>query len=350
MVEKARLKRPLIVADFAAGDGELLRAARNRWANSTFIATDINPASVALLRRNEPLWRVGQCDFLSLASRARCRALANITAGVSLALLNPPFTCRGGTRWETQLNERNIRSGLAMAFVISSIPYLAQGGEMIAVLPAGCLWNERDQQAWALLREIGQVDVLAENGHNTFPGCSPRTVIVRFTNTPLQEPSELALEVEPAASSKSGIVIDVIRGRVSMYELNGNHGEIVRPLVHSTELEVGGLNLNRRKASGTHMSVSGPSVLLPRVGRPNRLKVHTYVGRNRIVISDCIIALKCKTREEAEAVRKALLENWSDVERHYIGTGARHITVRSISYLLTKLGFNAGTLDTSEHR
>lgn len=343
-----RLKHPSTIADFAAGDGGLLRAARNRWANSTFIATDINPASVALLRRNEPLWRVGQCNFLSHASRTRCRALANPVARVSLALLNPPFTCRGGSCWHTQLNGLSIRSGLAMAFMISSIPYLTRGGEMIAVLPAGCLWNERDQQAWALLREIGQVDILGENGHNTFPGCSPRTVVVRFTNRSSAEPSDSPSRLERDVSGASGITVEVMRGRVSMHELNGNHAEIMRPFVHSTELEVGGVNLTRRKADGRYMSISGPSVLLPRVGRPNKLKIHTYEGRRRIVISDCIIALKCKTRGEAEVVRTSLLENWSEVERHYIGTGARHLTVRTISHFLAGFGFNVSARNSSQ--
>lgn len=348
MVEQVRLKRPSTIADFAAGDGGLLRAARNRWANSTFIATDVSPASVALLRRNEPLWHVGRCDFLSHASRARCRALADSVARVSLALLNPPFTCRGGSRWDAQLNGQNTRSGLAMAFVISSIPYLTRGGEMIAVLPAGCFWNERDQQAWALLRGLGQVDILGENGHNTFPGCSPRTVVVRFTNRSSAEPSVLPSIVEYAVSEASGITVEVVRGSVSMHKLNGNHVEIMRPLVHSTELEEGGVNLTRRKANGSYRSISGPSVLLPRVGRPNKLKIHTYEGRRRIVISDCVIALKCKTREEAGVVRTALLENWGEVERHYIGTGARHLTVRTISHVLAGFGFNMSNRISSE--
>jgi len=340
MVEQVRLKRPSTIADFAAGDGGLLRAARNRWANSTFIATDVSPASVALLRRNEPSWSVGQCDFLSYTSRARCRALADSSARVSLALLNPPFTCRGGSRWNTRFNGQSIRSGLAMAFMVSSIPYLAPGGEMVAVLPAGCLWNERDQQAWDLLRELGQVDVLAENGHNTFPGCSPRTVIVRFTNKTSAKPFDQPSNLERGMSTASGIAVEVVRGRVSMYELNGNHAEVMRPLVHSTELEEWGLNLTRRKADSRYRSVGGPSVLLPRVGRPNRLKIHTYEGRRRLVISDCVIALKCKTGEGAEAVRTALLENWDEVERHYVGTGARHLTVGAISRLLEGFGFD----------
>jgi hypothetical protein len=347
MVEHVRLKRPATVADFAAGDGELLRAARHRWAESTFIATDVNPASVALLRRNEPSWHVGQCDFLSHASRARCRALADLMGRVSLALLNPPFTCRGGSRWDTQLNGQDVRSGLAMAFVISSIPYLAPGGEMVAVLPAGCLWNERDQQAWDLLREFGQVDVLAENGHNTFPGCSPRTVVIRFTNGPAAAPAYHPSILERDPSGAHDLTVEVIRGRVSMFELNGNHAEVMRPLVHSTELEEGGLNLTRRKADGIYRSVSGPSVLLPRVGRPNKLKIHTYQGRRKIVISDCVIALKCKTGEEAEVVRTTLLENWDEVERHYVGTGARHLTVGVISRLLKGFGFDVIAGDSS---
>lgn len=343
LIEHVRIKRPSRIADFAAGDGELLRAARQRWTRSTFIATDINPASVSLIRRNEPYWLVGRCDFLSAISRARCRALAGVVGRVSLALLNPPFTCRGGSSWYTQLRGRELRSGLAMAFMITAIPYLSRGGEMIAVLPAGCLRNERDEQAWAFLREIGQVDVLAENGHDTFPGFSPRTVVVRFTNGPCAASAVSPTKSDGRIVMFPSIPLEVVRGRVSMNTLNGDHPEVTRPLVHSTELEEGGVNLTRRTVDGAYRSVPGPSVLLPRVGRPSRLKIHTYKGRGSIVISDCVIALKCRTTAEAEVVRQTLLENWDEVERHYAGTGARHLTVRTLSRLLTGYGFTVST-------
>lgn len=340
LIEHVRVRRPSRIADFAAGDGGLLRAARRRWARSTFIATDINPASVALIRRNESDWLVGQCDFLSAVSRARCRALAGAIGRVSLALLNPPFTCRGGSTWITHLGERELRSGLAMAFIVTAIPYLTRGGELIAVMPAGCLRNERDQQAWALLREIGQVDVLAENGHDTFPGFSPRTIVVRFTNGPAAAiPADPPAEPEVRVGAVQGIPVEVVRGRVSMNTLNGTRPDAARPLVHSTELEEGGVNLTRRTADASHRPVTGPCVLLPRVGRPSRLKVHTYEERERVVISDCVIALKCRTAEDAEVVKRTLLENWDEVERHYIGTGARHLTVRVLSLLLAGFGF-----------
>ena len=340
LIDHVRIRRPSRIADFAAGDGELLRAARRRWARSTFIATDINPVSVSLIRRNEPHWLVGRCDFLSIVSRARCRALADAIGRVSLVLLNPPFTCRGGSSWDTQFGGRGLRSGLAMAFMITAIPYLTRGGEMIAVLPVGCLRNERDEHAWTLLREIGQVDVLAENGHDTFPGFSPRTVIVRFTNGPSDVPAGPPAESDKRVMTSPGIPVEVMRGRVSMNTLNGNHSEVMRPLVHSTELEEGGVNLTRRMVDGAYRSVSGPSVLLPRVGRPSKLKIHTYEGRGSIVISDCVIALKCRTAAEAEVVRRTLLENWDEIERHYAGTGARHLTVRTLSRLLMGFGFN----------
>lgn len=346
LIEHVRLKRPTKIADFAAGDGELLRAAQERWSKSTFIATDINPASVSLIRRDKPLWRVGQCDFLKASSRARCRALAD-AARVSLVLLNPPFTCRGGSSWNTHLNGRNLRSGLAMAFVINAIPYLARNGEIIAVLPAGCLWNERDEQAWSLLKKIGQVDVLGENGHNIFLGYSPRTVVVRFRNGSSGGHGILPIKSENKVVLSSMITVEIVRGRVSMNTLNGNHAEIMRPLVHSTELEERGLNLTRRTVDSRYMSISGPSVLLPRVGCPNKLKIHTYHGRRKIVLSDCVIALKCKTWEEAEVTRKNLLENWDEIEKHYVGTGARHLTIRTFSRLLTAFGFNVTESNSS---
>jgi len=47
-------QRPNIVADFAAGSGELLKAAALKWPSAKIIAVDIDKGTVRKLRRKQP--------------------------------------------------------------------------------------------------------------------------------------------------------------------------------------------------------------------------------------------------------------------------------------------------------
>ena len=86
----------LVVADFAAGSGELLLAAASVWPNGTMAATDIDPLEIRNLRKIYASWRTGVCDFLNPRSRQSSPVLQSLNGCTNLVLLNPPFSCRGG--------------------------------------------------------------------------------------------------------------------------------------------------------------------------------------------------------------------------------------------------------------
>src|SRR5688500_2052184 len=81
------------IADFAAGDGELLRAAGLKWPRAKIIASDIDEVTVRSLKKDFPRWAIGKCDFLNERSRQRCNPISSVKGKITLLLLNPPFSC-----------------------------------------------------------------------------------------------------------------------------------------------------------------------------------------------------------------------------------------------------------------
>ena len=61
--------------------------------------------------------------------------------------------------------------------MVNSIDYMIEGGELIAVLPQGSLTSEKDATTWALLRRMGDTEVLKNNGLRTFARAAVRTAV-----------------------------------------------------------------------------------------------------------------------------------------------------------------------------
>ena len=185
LMAKASRVRPnqseeFVVADFAAGYGELLLAVESLWPMATVVGTDIDGKAVRNLREMSDNWRIGVCDFLNPRSRQSSPLLRSLAGHTNLVVLNPPFSCRGGKRVSATVGDAKSKCSVGLAFVVNSIDYLAEGGELIAVLPQGSLTSEKDAQTWNLLNRIGDTEVLKTNGLRTFPRAAVRTAIVRF--------------------------------------------------------------------------------------------------------------------------------------------------------------------------
>jgi hypothetical protein len=341
MVGAVRERNPSCVADFAAGRGELLRAAGQQWHGATMIATDYCRSSVSRLRRDFSHWSIGRCDFLSKSSRQRCTPLSRLQGTVSVALLNPPFSCRGATRLCVSANKVELTCSRALAFVITSLQYVSLGGEIVVLLPAGSLFTEKDRKAWDFLNAVTVCELVAMNGHKVFNGCRARTAIVHFTKTKeCQEPEESCkVKSDPPGVEKRNSVF-VLRGRVQMHTVAAISQRLSAPLVHSTDLGIGRLDLSGSRAHRSHPGISGPAVFVPRVGEPNKEKIFLYALRKRVILSDCVIALKCKSPKQTRVLHSTLLRRWTQLEEKYGGTGAKYITIGSLSQFLKGLGFS----------
>jgi hypothetical protein len=331
-----------VVADFAAGSGELLLAAATVWPEATMVATDIDCQAVRNLRKFSDGWRTGVCDFTNPRSRQSSPVLRSLNGRTNLVLLNPPFSCRGGKRVSARVGGLTSECSPGLAFVVNSIDYLTEGGELIAVLPQGSLTSERDAATWALLRRIGDTEVLKSNGFGTFARAAIRTAVVRFQKQHGRAKAEPSPGLNTCNASRQEVLppVRIVRGTTQMNHIQRGEGYTDSiAFIHSTHLQDFTVSSHCKVRRRPGRCAVGPMVLLPRVGQPKRSKVAKYPDPDVFMLSDCVIALTCHNSESAELLWKDLQSNWSLLEQEYVGSGARYITNHRLTGLLSRLGY-----------
>jgi hypothetical protein len=334
--------KPRIIADLAAGDGRLLLEAERIWPRARFVATDIDRAAIERMRRSRPGWALGLCDLRNPLSRARCMALRALSESVSLLLLNPPFSCRGGTRFEVELpGGVSISAGTAISFVLIATQYVAQRGEVVAILPSGSLYNLKDAGAWDYLRTHYQVNVLGTYGKDTFPDSAASTTLVRLSRAQHDSrPKQANLKV---TKHNIDLHVQIVRGCCPVHRPRIEAGK--PPLVHYTDLRQSFVHINGRRGFGAYRCVNSPAVLIPRVGRMTPSKIALLKAREPVMISDCVIALTVSSQADARAVQLRLLENFATLKDQYRGTGAPFITLQRLRTGLESMGINVKSSD-----
>ena len=316
---------PRTVADFAVGTGELLVAAKLHWPKAAVFGCDISNDRVRRLAHSRTDWNVARCDFLDRGSRSSVSHLESIKGKVELAVLNPPFSARGGTRVDVRLDGQNLRCSPAMAFVLVASQYLTADGNLVALLPAGALQGERDQGARNALRQLGEFGAI-RGTTATYPGGSLKVTIAHLKRGPGAQPPSTSAAPQSDAMQP---IVRVLRGTLQTHKLptTGVGGSI--PLVHSTELQCYKLQAGQREVPSGTRSLSGPAILLHRVGLPRQDKI-AYVPRGpSFAITDCVVALLCPDEEECLRLHRSLAEQFGLLERNYIGSGAPYITIRA---------------------
>ena len=333
------IAEPKVVADFTSGDGSLLRAARAKWPSCEVLATDIDETNLRRVRENCPGAKVGKCDFLSTASRRQCRILKQGLGRVSLILLNPPFSCRGGTKTPVSIAGAPTEVSIAMAFTVTAFNYLAAGGQLIAILPAGCMRSHRDQKAWELLRKVANVELISRNGNRVFPQCYPTTCVVKITKRPIEH-SDHGADLTRISDCGLAGTIEFVRGSRPMFAVvEATRGRRVS-LVHSTELQEGDVQLGKRYVAGQVADICGPAVLIPRIGLPKFPKIALLHEPMMAALSDCVFALKCDSEAMAIDLQIRIGSGWDGFRNMYSGTGAPYLTVKHLVLWLLEQGYN----------
>ena len=326
---------PRTVADFAVGTGELLSAAKIRWPEASVFGCDISSERVSHIARARSDWTVAQCDFLDCASRKSLSDFEIIKSGVDLAILNPPFSARGGTRADVFFDGQNVRCSPAMAFVLLTSEYLRSDGKLVALLPAGALTADRDEGAREALRKLGEFRAI----HRTtarFPGGSLNVTIAYLKRGPA---TSYACAFTVPKMNTTRTKIKVLRGTLQIHEAPTDVEGGSIPLVHSTELQGYKLQVARREVPSETRSLSGPAVLIHRVGSPRKDKIAYVPKISPFAISDCVVALFCSSEHECLRLHRSLIEQFSLLKRNYIGSGAPYITIKRIQRVLHSLGF-----------
>ncbi|MNG11434.1 hypothetical protein D3C84_949790 [compost metagenome] len=83
--------------------------------------------------------------------------------------------------------------------------------------------------------------------------------------------------------------------------------------------------------------VDGWTVLLPRVGMPDKKIVKAINLDCMVQLSDCVIALQFSSKSIAQEAERRIHSSWEDFCEIYKGTGARYTTISRLSdWLLSR--------------
>lgn len=311
------------IADYAAGSGRLLDAAEARYPNATIVGTDIDERIVRALRASHPTWTVSRADFL--AKRFH-RGVAAFSRRPTAVLLNPPYSCRGGTRVPVTLARQTITCSIAGAFVASATQRLRTGGVLVALLPESFLHSEKDGALRRLLSANTRILVLAHIPRPRFEGCSVRSVLVRIDKRP---PAEVPDNARAAGRSclDSRLVVSVYRGGLPVHEMRRSTQLGAVPFVHTTDLVDYNAHHCRLVSPFRRGCLTGPGVLIPRVGVPSIEHLVTIRRRDRIQLSDCVILISTRNQKDAVELRTRLALKLVALQQLYRGLGARYVTV-----------------------
>jgi len=333
LVECVDVRQADLVADFAAGDGELLRRAEIRWPEATMLAVDVDHRTVEAMRLAHSTWLHYEGDFLSEEWR-NTSGLEAALGSVAVALLNPPFSCRGGEFQSLALNGHQVRCSTAVAFVALAVPYMRSDGQIACLLPSSSLFTQKDEAAWAALREIASVEVISEFGRNAFRGGFAQSSLVKIElSKACASEVTLAREVLPCVFS-----LRVARGATPVHLAELCTHEDCPSFVHTTDLSGATVSVPERRICNPSWTVTGPAVLIPRVGRPRRDKISLYQGNEELALSDCVVGLVCQSTESAESVRELLDADWPLFAAMYRGSCAPYLTMRALAEFLAHRG------------
>ena len=355
MVNSIKDLNPDLIADFAVGNGALLKVASEKWASAKFVANDIDPSVVKELKTNFPSWMTCSRDFFDSQLVLNCRVLSKIKKKVSLILLNPPFSCRGGVVKIVEINGQNIRCSNAMAFLIKAMEFLSEEGQLVAVLPISSLFNEKDQEAWSIIKGMAKVKYHKEYYRQRFSKAIPNTAIVHIKLLPVKARKKklkvISNNPEIPSSYKTsdlGALVYVVRGNTPMFEWENFSDERGNPFIHTSDLKSGRVQFSHRFVSCEPKTIHGPMILIPRVGRPSLEKITLYEERIGVVLSDCVISVLSEDSEVTSKLYAVLRENWQSFKSLYKGTCAPYTTINNVVRMLCNWGYEAVAVKASE--
>lgn len=326
LVSASRLTAPKIIADFAAGDGALLRAAAKTFPRAKLLGADIDPEAIDLLPRTLASCETEVHDFFSdIPANFQRRRF-------DLILLNPPFSCRGNEKHTINLDGIEYKASRALAFVARATKFLKRNGELLAIIPSSVFFSERDEDALHALRSIGELEQIGEVRRSAFEGHSVSISMLRFRAT--RQAPRIG-NGRPEAKNLRPFAVEITRGWVSVHKAENTKNGC--RFIHTTDLRDEQLKDMVVRVSPRYRTISGPAILIPRVGRPSVSKV-VLIGEEKVVLSDCVIALRTTPPGSEVELAREIKRNWLTFQQIYGGSCAPYTTIRRIREMLLELG------------
>lgn len=328
LVEYVKNKHFSNVVDFCIGEGELVRAALKIWPEIKCYGTDISEVAIKSVSEKHPDWVLGKCDLLDNESINECNIIKEKHDGFDLILLNPPFSCIGGTIQKVVLDENTFYVSTSMNFLVESIKHLSKNGCLLAIMPISVCYSQKDRKVWEYLEMNYMLSVLEIPNGNYFKNCSPSIVFISINLNHSLNPKTKRFSLKLKNS------YSIFRGKVSMYSARQDANGCI--LIHSTNIRNNELvNLNL-KVLNKLSEVTGPAILIPRVGNPSKGKICVKRNFESYTLSDCVIAIKTNNIKTADKIFSLIIDNWDTFSNIYMGTGARFITIERLDFFLGK--------------
>ncbi len=317
---------PQTAIDFCVGDGGLLTATEEKFPGITCYGIDISEEVIDDLKLRQPTWNLAHCDFKDGEALGKIPFLRG--RRFDLIVLNPPFTCRGSTINKAFIGEEEYHVSTAMSFLVGALPYLSDTGSIYAILPITCVYSEKDKKCWRYLEENCHACVLTEVHKAWFKGkCTPNIVLVYLGMDPYPvEDARMDFGIGDFGFTLKGIK----RGHLGVYEQKKvDAGDDRIPYIHTTNMRGGELVDVGYTRRGLKEAVKGYGLLIPRVCNPNVEKLVVY-GKEECILSDCVVLLQTRSLQQAERLKRYLVEHWDEFKKNYVGTGARYVTMERL--------------------
>jgi hypothetical protein len=269
----------------------------------------------------------------------RASQVAKADEHTDLLILNPPFSQGRRKSVNIKFEGHEFKGSLAMAYLLRSFELFQPLQGAIAIVPESLLYSAIDAEAREVLSKKYAMKLIAELTAATFSGTRAHASAIQFT----VDGNSIKPGV-PFAKSKP-ITIDVVRGSLPVHLMKEEKGGT--PYVHTTDIHRffchGKAKTFRRTKSAAKGKTSGWVILVPRVGTPSLATLKVIRLDRTVQLSDCVIALECRTKADASSVATRIersLEMFIDL---YRGTGARYITLDRLSERLASMNIHVTT-------
>lgn len=322
LVEVAGLPSVRTCFDSNCGDGSLLEAAARRHRSALCMGLDKNNAAVRRLRKKHPRWLLSIADALLPTTWSRVEA-ARKSKACDLVTMNPPFSMGYHKGIWIAVGDDEFRCSVAMAHVATTLTQIGPQ-RCCAIVPESLMTSELDAEVRAVVMSRYKVTIATELKNSTFRGARANALVLNLDRR--SRPRPLSITHAPAALSDI-----LVRGGLPVHEARRSRTGL--PFLHSTAITTilgQGIASLPRVVPIDRGIVSGHVILVPRVGTPLRPITATYLSQ-RVQLSDCVIALRFDSKRSAQLAKKQIEAHWPQFERQWRGTGARYITVKTLS-------------------
>lgn len=326
------------VFDPTVGEGALLAAVGARFGDSVqLLGLDLDERVVRAVRRREPNWVLGRADATRPQSRRSSLAWRLATEDLSAVVLNPPFSYRGNGGQTVTYGGFNGRVAPSMHFLVEVLRMLRPRHGVYAIMPDGALDADRHRALWEEIVKSHSLTRMRRLSNSSFRGARVSTTLVQLRpRADLEGPLAIAPDTGRTCRRLDGgcRCVELIRGRVPVHRVPLLNASEVSPFLHTTNLRAGTPTMS----APTSLSDEGPMVIINRIGR---FRDPTVLNLGRVVLSDCLFALRPRARSQVEQLHSEVRSAAQVFASEYRGTGAKYVTVGSILRQLSQLDWHA---------